>query len=231
MNAVGASPVHIDSKRWKAPRLPSSCLPSRGRRNVGGLKPQSVRKDRRRWLVWLKRSRRYGQPPAMNGISDGHSSSVFETTLTTTRCSERERGRDRGTPFGTQICFGSCVALIPATKKTQVAGASPSTFGSALRPVCSFSAHSQEMGVRSSNRSGTRGSPPRISGRKLAARGNSRWPTPSRARRWPAQWTRACVVCSCRSREGRAWFKMSSRSLGGPTTGPSFRTACSSVAP
>lgn len=29
MNAVGASPVHIDSKRWKAPRLPSSCLPSR----------------------------------------------------------------------------------------------------------------------------------------------------------------------------------------------------------
>jgi hypothetical protein len=101
--------------------------------------------------------------------------------------------------IGTQICFGSCVALIPATKKTQVAGASPSAFGSALRPVCSFSAHSQEMGVRSSNRSGTHGSPPRISGRKLAARGNSRWPTPSRARRWPAQWTRACVVCSCRS--------------------------------
>jgi hypothetical protein len=94
MNAVGASPVHIDSKRWKAPRLPSSCLPSRGRRNVGGLKPQLVRKGRRRWLVWLKRSRRSGQPPAMNGISDGHSSSVFETTLTTTRCSERERGRD-----------------------------------------------------------------------------------------------------------------------------------------
>jgi hypothetical protein len=30
---------------------------------------------------------------------------------------------------------------------------------------------------------------------------------------------------------GRAWFKMSSRSLGGPTTGPSFRIACSSVAP
>lgn len=101
--------------------------------------------------------------------------------------------------IGTQICFGSCVALIPATKKTQVTGASPSAFGSALRPVCSFSAHSQEMGVRSSNRSGTHGSPPRISGRKLAARGNSRWPTPSRARRWPAQWTRACVVCSCRS--------------------------------
>jgi hypothetical protein len=71
MNAVGASPVHIDSKRWKAPRLPSSCLPSRGRRNVGGLKPQSVRKDRRRWLVWLKRARRYGQPPAMTGIRTG----------------------------------------------------------------------------------------------------------------------------------------------------------------
>jgi hypothetical protein len=46
MNAVGASPVHIDSKRWKAPRLPGSCLPSRGRRNAGGLKPLSVRNDR-----------------------------------------------------------------------------------------------------------------------------------------------------------------------------------------
>ena len=46
MNAEGASPVHIDSKRWKAPRLPGSCLPSRGRRNAGGLKPHSVRKDR-----------------------------------------------------------------------------------------------------------------------------------------------------------------------------------------
>lgn len=46
MNAEGASPVHIDSKRWKAPRLPGSCLPSRGRRNAGGLKPLSIRKDR-----------------------------------------------------------------------------------------------------------------------------------------------------------------------------------------
>lgn len=71
MNAVGASSVHIDSKRWKAPRLPSSCLPSRGRRNVGGLKPHSVRKGRGRWLVWLKRARRYGQPPAMHGIRTG----------------------------------------------------------------------------------------------------------------------------------------------------------------
>jgi hypothetical protein len=71
MNAVGAIPVHIDSKRWKAPRLPSSCLPSRGRRNVGGLKPHSVRKGRGRWLVGLKRARRYGQPPAMHGIRTG----------------------------------------------------------------------------------------------------------------------------------------------------------------
>jgi len=31
MNAEGAIPVHIDSKRWKAPWLPSSCLPSRGK--------------------------------------------------------------------------------------------------------------------------------------------------------------------------------------------------------
>jgi hypothetical protein len=31
MNAEGAIPVHIDSKRWKAPRLSSSCLPSRGK--------------------------------------------------------------------------------------------------------------------------------------------------------------------------------------------------------
>jgi hypothetical protein len=46
MNAVGAIPVHVDSKRWKAPRLPSSCLPSRGRWNVGGLKPLSVGNDR-----------------------------------------------------------------------------------------------------------------------------------------------------------------------------------------
>jgi hypothetical protein len=30
---------------------------------------------------------------------------------------------------------------------------------------------------------------------------------------------------------GRAWFKMSSRSLSGPTTGPSVRVAHSSVAP
>lgn len=57
------------------------------------------------------------------------------------------------------------------------------------------------MGVRPSSRSGTRGSPPRISGRKLAARGNSQVAKPSGARRWPAQWTRACVVCSCRSRK------------------------------
>lgn len=31
MNAEGAIPVRIDSKRWKAPRLSSSCLPSRGK--------------------------------------------------------------------------------------------------------------------------------------------------------------------------------------------------------
>jgi len=31
MNAEGAIPVHIDSKRWKAPWLSSSCLPSRGK--------------------------------------------------------------------------------------------------------------------------------------------------------------------------------------------------------
>ena len=30
MNAEGASPVHIDSKRWKAPRSSSSRHPSRG---------------------------------------------------------------------------------------------------------------------------------------------------------------------------------------------------------
>lgn len=102
MNAEGAIPVHIDSKRWKAPRLPSSCLPSRGRRNVGGLKPLSVRKDREGGWYGGKRERRYGQPPALHGNSDGHSSSVFETALTTTRCSERERGRDCDTPFRTQ---------------------------------------------------------------------------------------------------------------------------------
>jgi len=43
-------------------------------------------------------------------------------------------------------------------------------------------------------------------------------------------WTRACVVCSCRSCQAVRRFKMSSRSLGGPTTEPSFRIACSSVA-
>lgn len=43
-------------------------------------------------------------------------------------------------------------------------------------------------------------------------------------------WTRSCVVCSLQKSFGRAWFKMSSRSLGGPTTGPSVRVAHSSVA-
>lgn len=198
MNAVGASPVHIDSKRWKALRLPSSCLPSRGRRNVGGLKPHSVRKGRGRWLVGLKRARRYGQPPAMHGIRTG-------TPAPYSKPNRRQRGARREKEEGTEERhlarrFASAAALRRNPRlENATPGASPSAFGSALRPVCSFSAHSQEMGVRSSNRSGTHGSPPRISGRKLAARGNSRWQKPSRARRWPAQWTRACVVCSCRS--------------------------------
>lgn len=71
MNAEGAIPVHIDSKRWKAPRLPGSCLPSRGRRNAGGLKPLSVRKDREGGWYGEKRERRYGQPPAIHGIRTG----------------------------------------------------------------------------------------------------------------------------------------------------------------
>jgi hypothetical protein len=95
MNAVGAIPVHIDSKRWKAPRLPSSCLPSRGRRNVGGLKPHSVRKGRGRWLVGLKRARRYGQPPAMHGIRTG-------TPAPYSKPNRRRRGARREKEEGTE---------------------------------------------------------------------------------------------------------------------------------
>jgi len=104
MNAEGAIPVHIDSKRWKAPWLSSSCLPSRGkmerRRSQASLGSKgSGAVDR----CGEKRERRYGQPPCDSRNSDGHSSSAFETALMTMRCLERERGRDRDTPLRTQI--------------------------------------------------------------------------------------------------------------------------------
>jgi hypothetical protein len=71
MNAEGAIPVHIDSKRWKAPRLPSSCLPSRGRRNVGGLK--STRFERIGKTGWCGGKRDGGQEatPRSHGIRTG----------------------------------------------------------------------------------------------------------------------------------------------------------------
>jgi hypothetical protein len=66
-------------------------------------------------------------------------------------------------------------------------------------------------------------------GASSQARGNSQRAHPRRARRSPARgrvralYAVAEVVWPC------VWFKMSSRSLGGPTTGPSVRVAHSSV--
>jgi len=81
-----------------------------------------------------------------------------------------------------------------------IPGASPSAFGSALRPVCSFSAHSQEMGVRSFEpvedtwfasshwRAQARGAGKLVVANTIMGAKVAR------------SWTRACVVCSCRSR-------------------------------
>lgn len=93
MNAVGAIPVHIDSKRWKAPRLPSSCLPSRGRRNVGGLQPTRFARIGR-WVGAVENVTADTGNRLRITESNGSSSSAFETALTTKGCSERERGRD-----------------------------------------------------------------------------------------------------------------------------------------
>lgn len=66
-------------------------------------------------------------------------------------------------------------------------------------------------------------------GASSQARGNSQRAHPRRARRSPARgrvralYAVAEVIWPC------VWFKMSSRSLGGPTTGPSVRVAHSSV--
>lgn len=56
------------------------------------------------------------------------------------------------------------------------------------------------MGVRPSSRSRTRGSPPRISGRKSSRRGETRGGKTIMGAKMARSRTRACVVCSCRSR-------------------------------
>lgn len=86
------------------------------------------------------------------------------------------------------------------------------------------------MGVRSSSRSGTHGSLSRMCGRKLAGAGKLAAGT-TRGGREDHPLVDASVRCmQLQKLFGRAWFKMSSRSLGGPTTGPSVRVAHSSVA-
>jgi hypothetical protein len=116
MNAVGASPVHIDSKRWKAPRLPGSCLPSRGRRNAGGLKPLSVRNDREGGWCGDNVNADTGNRLRFTEFGRALQLRIRNRADDDEVLGERKRKGPRNA-IGTQTCFGSCAALIPATRK------------------------------------------------------------------------------------------------------------------
>lgn len=198
MNAESASSVHIDSKRWKAPRLPGSCLPSRGRRNAGGLKPHSVRKGRGRWLVWLKRARRYGQPPAMHGIRTG-------TPAPYSKPRRRRRGARREKEEGTEERHSArSVASAPALPQdprveTRAWERNPRP-SARLSDPCAPSRPIRKKWV-SGLRAG-RGHMVRLLALAGASsrRGETQGGYTIMGAKMARSWTRACVVCSCRSR-------------------------------
>jgi hypothetical protein len=143
---------------------------------------------------------------------------------------ERKRKGPRNA-IGTQCCLGSCVALMPAIRKRrqQVRHPRPSA---RLSDPCAPSRPIRKKWV-SGLRAG-RGHMVRLLALAGASsrRGETRGGQNHHGREdGPLSGRERALYAVAEVVSGRAWFKMSSRSLGGPTTGPSFRIVCSSVAP